>query len=446
MLPPGRINPDDFPDSRYAQALRSGVARLRFAPELEALYTQAHLQRMRLRVRIWFSLNCALALTAILGWLLGGAPRGLVWWAYALADLSAFILAWVAWTRAYPRLYMPIARVLVPVLGASIAVFIAQALANGVGQMIGVLTINVIAVFFFAGLLFRAALLATGAILVAFTAAAVYYGGPGAIAPSLPMLLLIAIIGIVGYRDIERSYRHNFLESALMAELVARDELSGLMNRRAFDEHMLRLWHHAQRDRRSLAVLMVDIDHFKAYNDAHGHQGGDGALRAVAQLLKGFARRPLDLAARYGGDEFVAVLYDLEREQVGDIAERMRRAVEQAVPQPAVGADATAGAEAPARTDAPAGSEAPVGSHAPAGSDAPAGSEAPAGAAVVTVSIGVGVVVPVTGRTFQGAVQLADEALYEAKQGGRNRVIIKAAEDYYRLQTGSFRATAIEPA
>ncbi len=432
------INPEDFPDSAYARELRTGVARLRFAPELEALYVQAHLQRLRLRVRVWFSLNCLLALSAIITWVIYAPPPGLVWWAYALADLSALVLAWLAWTSLYQRRYMAIARVLVPILGASIAVFIAQDMAAGLGVLIGVLTINVIAVFFFAGLLFRAALIATAAILAAFTVAAMHYGGPATTLAGLPMLLVIAIIGIVSYRDIERSYRRNFLESALMAELVARDELSGLMNRRAFDEHMLRLWHHAQRDRRSLAVLMVDIDHFKAYNDAHGHQAGDGAVRAVAQLLKGCTRRPLDLAARYGGDEFVAVLYDLSREQVGDIAERVRRTVQEKVLQPAAG---TGGAGAGAGAGG-------VGGTAPSAGATSRGStgDAAARGTTVTVSIGVGVVMPMMGRTFQGAVQLADEALYEAKQAGRNRVVVKSAEDYYRLNTGSFRASAIESA
>ncbi len=431
-LTPGRFNPDEFPDSAYARELRTGVARLRFAPELEGLYAQAHLQRLRLRVRIWFSLNCLLALFSIISWVfVGGAPRGLVLWAYALADVTALALTWLAWTRAYERRYMGVARVLVPILGASIAVFIAAGMAGGFGQLVGVLTINIIAVFFFAGLLFRAALLATAAILAAFTAAAVHYGGSTTLVAGLPMLLIIAAIGIVSYRDIERSYRRNFLESALMAELVARDELSGLMNRRAFDEHMLRLWQHAQRDRRSLAVLMIDIDHFKAYNDAHGHQAGDVALRTVAQLLKGFARRPLDLAARYGGDEFVAVLYDLSRDNVAEIAEQVRRAVQGTALPPADPAPSPASLGPPASADP----------RASAGSPASADT---AGSHGVTVSIGAGVVMPMMGRTFQGAVQLADEALYEAKQAGRDRVVLKAAEDYYRLDTGSFRASIVE--
>jgi diguanylate cyclase (GGDEF)-like protein len=245
------------------------------------------------------------------------------------------------------------------------------------------------------------------------------------------MLLIIAAIGIVSYRDIERSYRRSFLESALMADLVARDDVSGLMNRRAFDEHMLRLWQHGQRERRSVAVLMVDIDHFKAYNDAHGHQAGDRALRGVAQLLKGCARRSMDLAARYGGDEFVAVLYDISRENVAEIAEHLRRAVQEAVLQPAASPDGTA-ASADAASSGGAGT-------------APAAGAA-AGTSAVTVSIGVGVVIPLMGRTFQGAVQLADEGLYEAKQAGRNRVIVKSPEDYYRLNTGSFRTSPIETA
>jgi len=122
---------------------------------------------------------------------------------------------------------------------------------------------------------------------------------------------LASSIAAIVYRDVEQSYRRNFLQAALIGELVARDDLSGLMNRRAFDEHIVAVWHQAARDQRPVALLMIDIDHFKGYNDRRGHLAGDFALRSVAKVIQGFARRPLDLAARYGGEEFAVVLYDL---------------------------------------------------------------------------------------------------------------------------------------
>jgi len=198
---------------------------------------------------------------------------------------------------------------------------------------------------------------------------------------------------------VEQSHRRNFLEDALIGELVARDGLSGLMNRRAFDEHLLRVWQHALRDQRSIAVFMIDIDHFKRYNDTFGHQAGDVALRCVADVIQGFARRPLDIAARYGGEEFAMVLYDLAVPHIQNIADRLREAVQNLALNREAGESA---------------------------------------GATVTVSVGVGLVSPTIGRTPQGALQLADEALYEAKRAGRNRVVMKGMEVYKLLVTGAF--------
>src|SRR5690348_1715952 len=138
----------------------------------------------------------------------------------------------------------------------------------------------------------------------------------------------------------------------------------------------------ALRDRRSLAVLLIDVDHFKAYNDRYGHQAGDNALRRVAQVVQSFARRPLDMAARYGGEEFVLALYDMTGEYVQEIAEDLRKEI-LALQVP--------------HEDSPT-------------------------ASCVTASVGISVVRPKMGRSPDGAVQLADEALYSAKRGGRNCV------------------------
>jgi diguanylate cyclase (GGDEF)-like protein len=312
-------------------------------------------------------------------------------------------LVCLVWSRHYQRFYMPASRVLVTVFCALISVFIARAVAGGREVELSGLTVNLIAVFFFAGLRFRQALVTAVIMLAAFTAAALAVGLPSAILlKSMVAMSLTSVIAAIVYHDVEQSYRRSFLENALIGELVARDGLSGLMNRRAFDEHLLRVWQHALRDQRSIAILMIDIDHFKRYNDDFGHQAGDMALRSVAQAVKGYARRPLDIAARYGGEEFAVILYDLAPTHVRDTAERLRESVQN------------------------------LKNHLPAGA-APLESE-------VTVSVGVGLAVPTMGRTPQGAVQLADEALYEAKTGGRNRVVIKGEEAYLLLETGAFNS------
>ena len=175
------------------------------------------------------------------------------------------------------------------------------------------------------------------------------------------------------------------------------------MNRRAFDAHLIRVWHQATRDKCMIAVLMIDIDHFKQYNDLLGHQAGDAALRSVAAVLRGTARRPSDLAARYGGEEFVLVFYDVSLQHVLSTAEQIREAVQNLGLGP---------------------------------SEAIGGPRAP-----LTVSVGAGLAAPTFGRTPEGIIQLADEALYEAKNAGRNRTVIKGTDAYNRLNTGTFRRT-----
>jgi hypothetical protein len=155
MLPAGRLDPNDFPDSAYARELRGGVASLRFADPLEAEYLVAHLRRVRLRLRAWYSLSVVLAgafLAAHIAHL--GVANG-TFWVQALGILPCAIgLSWLAWNRNYPQWYLPAARLLVPLLGALTAVFVAQAVGDAQDEELAWLTVSVIAAFFSTGLLF----------------------------------------------------------------------------------------------------------------------------------------------------------------------------------------------------------------------------------------------------------------------------------------------------
>jgi diguanylate cyclase (GGDEF)-like protein len=374
MALPERIRLEDFPHSPYARELAAGVSRLRFAQRLERIYRNVHLSRMRTRIRLWFTLMGVIALVDLgfrLGTRMGFDPAAR---AGAVADFTALILAPLAWSRYYGRLYLPLARLLV--------------------------------IFFFTGLLYRAAMATSIMLFASFVVTCIMVGVPHqTLLPGIGVTLLTLLLCIVGYRDVEYFHRRTFLETALISELVSRDGLSGLTNRVAFDEHLKALWNRAQREQRPLAILMLDIDHFKAYNDTHGHQAGDSVLREVARQLNEVARRPLDLAGRYGGDEFIAVLYDLPQQNIADIAERLRQSVQRSVAATLATSDTR-----------------------------------------ITVSIGAGVMIPGTDRSTHGGVQLADEALYEAKLSGRNRVVIKGMEEYGQLETGSFRAATVVPA
>ena len=194
-------------------------------------------------------------------------------------------------------------------------------------------------------------------------------------------LLLANALGLTAANALHRSQRAEFAQKLILRQLLSTDAMTGIANRRRFDETLAHEWRRCQRGGAPLSLLMIDVDHFKAYNDYCGHPQGDACLRQVARLLTGVARRPGDLVARYGGEEFVCLL-------------------------PEVG---PAGALALANRIAAALRDASI--------DHP---RSPAGPRL-TLSIGVA-----TARQFPGEpeslVAVADKLLYAAKAAGRNQV------------------------
>lgn len=124
-----------------------------------------------------------------------------------------------------------------------------------------------------------------------------------------------------------RALRASLAAQSQLEQLASIDGLTGLLNRRAFDEHVSREWKRSVRSGRPMALLMMDVDYFKAFNDRYGHGRGDLALIAVAGAIKSALRRPGDLAARFGGEEFVIVLADTDLDGACRVAEAVRRAV-----------------------------------------------------------------------------------------------------------------------
>jgi len=166
--------------------------------------------------------------------------------------------------------------------------------------------------------------------------------------------------------------------------LSATDGLTGLANRRKFDVEWEMEWQRALRQGLPLAVAMVDVDQFKAYNDHYGHQMGDLCLKIVAQALGSSAQRSGELAARYGGEEFVVILPGLDGAQAYTVMERVRESL-QAQDLPHAKADV---------------------------------------AGVVTISVGVASRVPRADESSASLVQEADAAMYRAKHQGRNQVVL----------------------
>jgi diguanylate cyclase (GGDEF)-like protein len=395
---------EHFPDSPYANELRRDFPDLRFSPALEQDFQAFQLDRVRSRVRFFQLATCLLCLVVAVHFvILDGIPlhEVLVGW-LGVALLSTLTLMWASWSRFYDRLYLPIARIALPLLGVVSAIGIAGRVISGHPDPFYFLTSYSIALFFLGGQRFREALIANALMILVHAAALAYLGhATAAIIYHVSVLTITAAVGAFAYSGVERQFRTSFLERGLMSEMAARDGMTGLKNRGAFDDYFPRMWQQGIRDRRSLALLLIDVDHFKAYNDRYGHQAGDHALRHVAQVVQGFARRPLDIAARYGGEEFVLALFDMTGEYVQELAEELRKAIL---------------ALQIVHEDSPT-------------------------APFVTASIGISVVRPKTGRSPEGAVQLADESLYSAKRSGRNCVKLVDSE-YALFTTGSFRRRA----
>ena len=145
----------------------------------------------------------------------------------------------------------------------------------------------------------------------------------------LYLLVLNGFLLTMG-RHQERLERRSFLQQQALNELAWRDPLTGLLNRRAFREHLERVWALARREGQLVALLIADIDHFKRYNDHYGHLGGDEALQRVAAQLEVSARGPMDAVCRFGGEEFVIAWPGVTRAEAlrhaADLLARMRLA------------------------------------------------------------------------------------------------------------------------
>ncbi len=395
---------EQFSDSPYANELRRDFPDLRFSPALEKDFQAFQLDRVRSRVRFFQLATCLLCLAVathliILDRL--SVTDALVGW-LGIALVASLLLVWTSWSRFYERLYLPAARIALPILGVVSAVGIAGSVIAGHPDPFYFLTSYSIALFFLGGQRFREALIANALMIVAHGATLAYLGHSiESVVYYVSVLTITTAVGAFAYGGVERQLRTSFLERGLMSEMAARDGLTGLKNRRAFDDHFSRMWQQGLRDKRSLALLLIDVDHFKAYNDRYGHQAGDHALRRVAQVVQGFARRPLDIAARYGGEEFVLALFDMTGEHVQELAEELRNSIF---------------ALQIIHEDSPT-------------------------APYVTASVGISVVRPKVGRSPEGAVQLADESLYSAKRSGRNCVKL-VDSDYALFTTGTFRRRA----
>jgi len=387
-------------NSLYAEQLKAGFSRLRFMDFIEPEFSQYYLEQnfKKSRLVIGFSLIVVL-MTTVISNFSGRDPNETMnyFGLFAMAPmlLCTLVLSYTEHRKVYKLL----------VVGSAITIGLAgtvvnlQAYAAGMSYYFAAQTGWIFIIWLVFGMQFRVAARSALVVTLTYLAAA----GTSGVLPIDQlffegfMLVAVNLAGSYSCYQLEYSARQTYLESKLLEELAGRDGLTSLYNRRSFDQYSKRIWRQARRERDQLTFLMIDIDHFKAYNDMYGHQAGDDALRAVADIISDSVQRPLDMASRFGGEEFSLVLYGPASSYGHELPERLREKVEGLAIEHE-------------------------------------GSEQ----GVLTVSVGVAIIHPGASRSLAGSIQMADEALYEAKGSGRNKVVVGESGNT-NVQTGQFR-------
>lgn len=372
-----------------AESERS-VFRLRFSGPLEARYREDLRRHLRMtRVVLFLAIGLAFAIAPFQEVSLFNAPvqmRGsLLLFAQTLAPLC---LMAAAFTYLRAMLLLTQALQVAAVFATLVAVLALRHvdLISEFRYPSGMLSLTAIAVAMFGGFMWRP--LALG--LVAFFAAAIAqefaYTSPGS-TPALEAYQLAfgGVIALACLINNEVLRRQNWLRKESATVQSRLDKLSGLSNRADFDRRIEATLRQARRDQRMVALMVLDVDHFKKINDRHGHATGDLALGAVAEAInRSCAQRPLDIKARTGGEEFIVVWYDVAIAAVPALVERVLAAV-RAI-----------------RLEVPGVAE-PL---------------------TLTASAGACWGVPQEAATPQALVDFADALMYKAKQAGRNQACV----------------------
>ncbi|MGH8029517.1 MAG: diguanylate cyclase domain-containing protein [Arenimonas sp.] len=372
--------------SPHAAQLHRGFPWLRFEPELEGEFREYHVRRQLVQTRI------ALLAGAILFALFGLRDYRILpqeIWHLTLAVRLYVIVPVMLLLVVMTYVPMPGRRLeelgtagVIGVMGASASVILISAEMGSPLPYEALLAVMVF-VIFLTGLRFYQATLSTFGVATAYIVARFALELPAAETLKQALYIyVIVLIGSIGSYMLEWTRRANFLHGHIMLFRATHDPLTYLYNRRAALDHLQRTWKLAERERRPVAVLLLDVDYFKRFNDHYGHLHGDGCLSEVAMALHHRLRRPMDLVARYGGEEFLAVLYGVAGDSVGQVGEAVRQMVRD------LGIV-----------------------HA---QNLPAG--------VVTVSVGACWAEPADPSvSIQSLLESADQALYRAKAAGRNR-------------------------
>lgn len=311
-----QLHSDAWPaDDRYAAQRLAGFRWLRFGPDLENEYRENYIAVNALRIRA----ASILGMFAIFGFV--GVDQFL---GMNLQDMRSDLLLMIG---TVPAILVPLAvtyrrragSYLLPLLFSGVtlmalsivAVIYLGRLQNPWFPSESLILVTSY-VFFLSGLMFYPAVACGALVWACFLAADWIVQSHDKMLYEVYYLAIVNGLGWLGLYLLEYQARTSWLLQNELRRLAVLDSLTGLMNRRAFTQHLETAWLQAQRALAPVGLMLIDLDGFKRVNDTCGHQFGDLALQHVAQQLRASVLRPLDAAARYGGDEFIAVWYDVD--------------------------------------------------------------------------------------------------------------------------------------
>lgn len=378
-------------DSQVARLLQEGYGRLKFPEPLESEFRAEYLLgTLRwVRLSLFVAIGTSAGFAIIDHWVIHAvnAIPDVVRFGLQLPVLIACLLATVR--KFYVSWYQRTIQIGGPLFGLGTVLMASYAQPHHTALVCARTLLVAFFFYFMCGLRMSQALRGNILILLALILA----GTNGLIASDVATymsfaLLCANVIGASGAYALEYANRTSFLERKLLVEIAELDGLTRLLNRQTFESRVRDSWRRATSEKRSVTILMVDVDHFKLYNDHYGHQAGDECLRRVATVIRSaVALKSGDFVARYGGEEMIAVLIDRSTTEAEEVARRVVESV--------------------AALEIPHASAIEFG--------------------CVSVSVGAATQLPPVTSSYDAIVRLADGALYSAKRQGRNCSVVVEA-------------------
>lgn len=377
---------------RYQRQLDAGFPSLSFEPGLEHEFCEAFQRRNLLRQRSAILLG--VSLLCMLAWLdlpmlTPEQQQSYLWTRIYFACpilVLAFCLTFVL--QSLIRYFQAVSFILILYIGLITNLLIAD--TNSIHEVLRYESTSLIIVtcYLLGGMMFRYAVLCTGAVGLSYFMLALIYGAH--ITPHQVFFVLAHWwVGGVGAYVIEYNARYNFLQRGIMEALAQTDALTGVLNRGAINTRMRHVFEYAAREAKYVTVLLVDVDHFKKYNDFYGHIEGDQCLIKVAHALATCCRRPMDFMGRYGGEEFLILWFDTKPDEAETLKKNVKTCIDALkIPHEASG----------------------VIRH-------------------VTVSGGMVTGVPSQAGASTAFLRAADDCLYRAKTAGRNEILSRLIQD-----------------